>query len=111
MGKGTMFETIYRHKLSRSAYFDKIRGHKLSRKGQKDPKTEKLSVSENFFPLGILKCAFYFLEAFFHCQQYMIIVSINDWFLRGKFKGTSSGLGQKSNLCVLFFVFFLKKLS
>ena len=74
----TNSETIYGHKLSRSAYFDKIRGHELSRKGPKNAKTEKLSVSESFFPLGILKCAFYFLEALFHCQQYMIFVSIND---------------------------------
>ena len=64
----TNSETIYRQytgKLLRSAYFDKTRGHKLSRKGPKNAKTEKLSVSENFFPLGILKCTFYFLEAFF----------------------------------------------
>ena len=74
----TNSEIIYSHKLSRSAYFDKIRGHNLSRKGSKNAKTEKLSVSESFFPLGILKCAFYFLEAFFHCQQYMNFVSVND---------------------------------
>ena len=44
-------------------------------------------------------------EAFFHCQQYMILVSINYWFLRGKFKGTqSSGFEKKSNLCVFFWV-------
>ena len=108
----TNSETIYRHKLSRSVYFDKIGWHKLSHRRPKNAKTDKLSVSESFFPLGILKCAFYFLEAFFHCQQYMIIVSINDWFLRGKFKGTSSGLGQNL-IYVLFFLFFffLKKLS
>ena len=84
----TNSETIYRHKLSRSVYFDKIGWHKLSHRRPKNAKTDKLSVSESFFPLGILKCAFYFLEAFFHCQQYMNFVSVNDWFLRGKFKGT-----------------------
>ena len=99
----TNSETIYRHKFSRSACFHKIRGRKLSRMGPKNAKTEKLSANESFFPLGILKCAFYFLEAFFHCQQYMILVSINDWFLRGEFKGTqSSGFEKKSNLCVFF---------
>ena len=109
----TNSETIYRQytgKLLRSAYFNKTRGHKLSRKGPKNAKTEKLSVSENFFPLGILKCAFYFLEGFFTVNNIWSLFRLMIDFWGGSLKGHNQ-VALDKNLTYVFFFFFLRKLS